>query len=494
MKKKVVIIGAGPAGLTCAYELLKRSSDYEVVILEKDKQVGGISRTVTYNNNKMDLGGHRFFSKNEYINKIWQEILPVKNDSGNDKVFLIRNRISRIFYANNFFDYPITLSLSTISKMGFITTLKSGFSYFKSVLFKRKETNLENFYINRFGEKLYSLFFLKYTEKVWGRSPKDISPDWGSQRAKGLSIYTVLKSAIMDLFHISSKNRETSLIESFYYPKYGPGQLWEEMALIIQKKGVKIITEAEVVHIKKIKNKITELVYMKDGEKIKISADIFVSSMPLKNLISSTNNIPKKIKDVADSLPYRDFMTLGLVVKKLNLKNETNIRTTLDIVPDCWIYIQEPDVLMGRIQIFNNWSPYLVSDSLNTVSLGLEYFCNAFDELWCMSDEEFKNFAISELEKMKMIDKNDVVCYHVERVEKAYPAYFDGYQYMDLLIDYLNKIENLYCIGRNGQHRYNNMDHSMLTAIYTVDDILDGCKDKDKIWKVNTEKEYLEDK
>jgi len=237
MKKKVVIIGAGPAGLTCAYELLKRSSDYEVVILEKDKQVGGISRTVTYNNNKMDLGGHRFFSKNEYINKIWQEILPLKNDSGNDKVFLIRNRISRIFYANNFFDYPITLSLSTIRKMGFITTLKSGFSYFKSVLFKRKETNLENFYINRFGKKLYSLFFLKYTEKVWGRSPKDISPDWGSQRAKGLSIYTVLKSAIMDLFHISSKNRETSLIESFYYPKYGPGQLWEEMALIIQKKG-----------------------------------------------------------------------------------------------------------------------------------------------------------------------------------------------------------------------------------------------------------------
>ncbi len=506
-KKRVVIIGAGPAGLTCAYEFLKRTKDYEIIILEQDKQVGGISKTITYNNNKMDLGGHRFYSKNDYINQIWQEILPIQNENygtnisikkgnmeENDDVFLIRNRISRIYYSKKFFDYPISLSLKTIQKMGIVTTLESGVSYLKGSIFKRKETNLENFYINRFGKKLYHLFFERYTEKVWGRSPKDIAPDWGSQRVKGVSISTVLKNAVTNFFHLKPKEIETSLINQFYYPKYGPGQMWERMASIIEQKGGKIVTGAEVVKILKKKNKIVGLTYIKNDKKIELNGDIFISSMPLKDFIDITNHIPEAMKNIALHLPYRDFMTIGLVVKKLNLKNETGISTVSNIIPDCWIYIQEPDVLMGRIQIFNNWSPYLVADLEKTISLGLEYFCDEEDSLWNMTNEQFKDFAVSELERMEIVDRNDILDYHVERVKKAYPAYFDSYQQIDQLIEYLNGFDNFYPIGRNGQHRYNNMDHSMLTGIEVVNTILCGSKDKTKIWSVNMENEYLEGK
>lgn len=514
-KKRVVIIGAGPAGLTCAYEFLKNSDQYDIIVLEKEKQVGGISKTITYHNNKMDLGGHRFFSKNDYINEIWQEIMPIqgkksldekilkierpvdkkgKDPEKEDCVFLIRNRVSRIYYKKKFFDYPVSLTLKTIRKMGIFTTVESGFSYLKSVFFKRKETNLENFYINRFGKKLYCLFFEKYTEKVWGRSPKYISSDWGSQRAKGLSIRTVLKNAFTHFFNIKSNHVETSLIEQFYYPKYGPGQMWELMATIIEEKGGKIIMDADVIKIEKNNNRITSLTYLKNNEKIKLEGDIFISSMPLKDFAMVTNGIPKVVKDIAINLPYRDFITVGLIVKKINLENETKIKTISNIIPDCWIYVQEEDVKMGRIQVFNNWSPYLVSDLENTVSLGLEYFCLEGDTLWNMSDEEFKDFAVLELLKMKIIDPDDVIDFHVERVKKAYPAYFDSYQNIDLIIQYLNKIGNFYAIGRNGQHRYNNMDHSMLTGIEVVRTILSDSKDKSNIWNVNTEKEYMEEK
>lgn len=504
-KKRIVIIGAGPAGLTCAYEFLKRTKDYEIIILEQEKQVGGISKTITYHDNKMDLGGHRFYSKNDYINQIWQEILPLQEQNTDicikneykrkkDDIFLIRNRISRIYYSKKFFDYPISLNLKTIQKMGFITTLESGFSYLKGKIFKKKETNLENFYINRFGKKLYHLFFERYTEKVWGRPPKDIAPDWGIQRAKGLSVSAVLKNAVASLFHLKPKEIETSLIEKFYYPKYGPGQMWEKMASLIEQKGGKIVTEAEVIKIIKKKNKIVSLTYRKNGKNFNLSGDIFISSMPLKDFIHITNNIPEVIKNIALHLPYRDFMTVGLIVKKLNLQNETNISTVSNIVPDCWIYIQEPDVLMGRMQIFNNWSPYLVADLEKTISLGLEYFCDEGDSLWTMTNEQFKDFAVSELEKMKIVDRNDILDYHIERVKKAYPAYFDSYQQIDQLIEYLNGFDNFYPIGRNGQHRYNNMDHSMLTGVEVVNTVLSGSKDKMKIWNVNTEKEYLEEK
>ncbi len=511
--KKVVIMGAGPAGLTCAYNFLKNSNDYEVYIIEENKQVGGISKTVKYKGSRMDLGGHRFFSKNKEINNIWQEILPLQgkpsyddkilkrrinlkkggpNPEKDDKVLLVRNRVSRILYNRKFFSYPINISFNTFKNLGIFSTIICGLSYFKSILIKKKEKNLEDFYINRFGNKLYSMFFKDYTEKVWGRNPNEISSSWGRQRVKGLNIIVVLKDSILRKFNIKNNKKETSLIENFYYPKYGPGQMWETMAKEIKKMGGKIIKNAKVVNIYQKNYRIKYVDYIIDGKIERIKADYFVSSLALKDLVTMMNDVDKKAYSIATKLPYRSFITLGIVAKKINLKNETNIKTINNIVPDSWIYIQENDVKMGRIQVFNNWSSYLVDDVKNTISLGIEYFCDEDDKLWNMSNKEFTNFVIKELEKINILSKDDIINTHVERVKKAYPAYFDSYKDIDKLIRYLNRYDNLYCIGRNGQHRYNNMDHSMLTGLYASNNIINNIKDKSNIWNVNVLDEYLE--
>ena len=499
MKKKVIIIGGGPAGLTAAYTILKNSTAYDVTILESEKNLGGISKTVTYNNNKMDLGGHRFFSKNEEINKLWQEILPLerkgKHDPKNDnKVLLTRNRVSRIYYQKNFYDYPLTLKFQVFKNLGLKTALISGLSYIKSSLFKRKETNLENFYINRFGKKLYSIFFEGYTEKLWGRSPKEIDSSWGKQRVKGLSIRKIIKDYFSRVFNIKTKDKETSLIENFYYTKYGPGQMWEEMALKIKKMGGKILTEHEVLKIHKKNNKIENVSCLVKGKVKVFEGDYFISSMPIKYLISGMNNVEKSIKKIALNLPYRDFITVGLILNKINLKNNTQIKTYNNLIPDCWIYVQGKEEKLGRIQVFNNWSPYLIDD-INKVSLGLEYFCQENDSFWNKSEEELRDFAVKELLNMQIIsDKKDILDYHVEKVKKAYPAYFDSYKNFPEVKEYLNKISNLYCIGRNGQHRYNNMDHSMETAIIAAKSILNNDLElKESIWNVNTEQTYHEE-
>lgn len=496
--KKVVVIGAGPAGLTAGYELLRNTKEYEVIILEELNEVGGISKTIKYNGNRMDIGGHRFFSKDEQVMNFWKELMPIQkeNPADDERVMLIRNRVSRIYYLNKFFDYPISLKLQTFINMGFINTVKAGASYLKSIIIKKDETSLENFYINRFGKTLYNMFFEKYTEKLWGRHPSNISADWGAQRVKGISITVVIKDAFFKLFKKRSKKVETSLIEQFWYPKYGPGELWETLADEIQNLGGVIKKGYLVKNINIHKNKITNIECIVNGEKELIEGDIFISSMPIKDLVEGFKNtdIPNNIKEIASGLPYRDFQTVGLLVKKMNLKNKTKIKTLGNIIPDCWIYVQEPDVKLGRIQIFNNWSPYLVKDVENTIWLGLEYFCNENDEYWNMSDEEFIKFATEELIKMKIIESEDVLDAHREKVKKAYPAYFDTYKDINKLIDYLNNFENLYCIGRNGQHRYNNMDHSMVTAFQTVQNIINNKKSKENIWNVNTEKEYHEEK
>lgn len=518
MKKKVIIIGAGPAGLTAGYQLLKNSKDYDVTIIEKDKQVGGISKTINYNGNRMDLGGHRFFTKDEKVNKIWNEILPVQgkgsyddiklgidnknyikkgpNPEKEDKVFLIRNRVSRIYYNKRFFDYPVSLSINTIKNLGFVKTIESGFSYLKSIFIKKEETNLENFYINRFGKKLYSIFFKGYTEKLWGRSPSEIDSSWGKQRVKGLSITEVLKDAFCRLFGIKNKSKETSLIEQFNYPKYGPGQMYEEMENLFIKMGGKILKEHIVIKINNDKNNINSIVCITNDNKEKtIKGDIFISSMPIKDLINGMNKVPKKIHEIAINLPYRDFVTIGLVLDKLKIKNNTKIKTLNNIVPDTWIYIQSGDFKMGRIQVFNNWSPYLVKNIEKNISLGLEYFCFENDNLWNSSDEDLKELAFNELVNMGIIEESTKIKdYHVERVQKAYPAYFDSYKDFGKVREYLDKISNLYCIGRNGQHRYNNMDHSMETAIVCTDNIINNIKNKDNIWNVNVEEEYHEKK
>lgn len=512
MKKRVVIIGAGPAGLTAGYYLLKNSKDYEVIIVEQDNQVGGISKTISYKGNRMDLGGHRFFTKDDKVNEIWQEILQVQGKGSyddlklnttkefnlngpdpekEDKVFLIRNRVSRIYYKKKFFDYPVSLNLTTIKNLGFIQTIESGFSYLKSIFIKKNETNLENFYINRFGKKLYNIFFKGYTEKLWGRSPSEIDSSWGSQRVKGISIKEVLKDYFCKLFKIKNKNQETSLIERYYYPKYGPGQMYEEMEKLFVSLGGKILKEHKVTNLNNINNKIVSIICNNNKE---IKGDIFISSMPIKDLINGMNKVPKKVNYIAQNLPYRDFITIGIVTDKLKIQNETNIKTINNIIPDCWIYVQSTDVKLGRIQVFNNWSPYLVKDINNTISLGLEYFCDESDELWNMSDKDLLKLAKSELISMGILDSDNIIAYHIEKVKKAYPAYFDTYKDFNIVRKYLDKYDNLYCIGRNGQHRYNNMDHSMECAITCIDNILNDVKDKTNIWNVNTESDYNEKK
>lgn len=514
-KNEVVIIGAGPAGLTAAYYLLKNTKDYKVTILEEENVAGGISKTITYHGNKMDLGGHRFFSKNRIVNDIWKEILPIQGKKSiddkilgieknleetdidpekEDEVLLIRNRVSRIYYDKKFFDYPINLTWMTIKKLGFIKTIKCGMSYIKSIFIKRKEENLENFYINRFGKCLYQIFFKNYTEKVWGKEPAKISPDWGSQRVKTLSIFKIITNYFTKILHLKNKKIETSLIENFYYPKYGPGQMWEEMASKIENMGGKIIYNAKVNKIYKKNNKIIELFYERKKKSYSIQPDYVLSSMPLKDLCIIMNNVEKEVMNIAKNLPYRDFIIIGLVLSDIDLKNETKIKTLCNLIPDNWIYIQEEEVKMGRIQIFNNWSPYLVHDPYNTISLGLEYFCEEGDRLWNMTDNELLSFAISELKKIGMATHEDILDYHIERVKKAYPAYFGSYNNLEVVRNYLDKIENLYPIGRNGQHHYNNMDHSMLTGIEAVKNIMSNKKGKTNIWSINAEKEYLEEK
>ena len=514
--KKVIIIGAGPAGLTAGYELLKKSKEYNVTILEESDKFGGISRTVNYKGNRMDMGGHRFFSKVTEVNDWWNEMLPLQGsasiddiklgripileDGGpdpekTDKVMLKRNRLSRIFFKQKFFDYPVSLKWDTIKNMGFGTTIIVGFSYLKSMIIKLPEDNLENFYINRFGKKLYSMFFERYTENLWGRHPSEISAEWGAQRVKGLSIIAILKDMFGKLFHIKNRKVETSLIESFSYPKLGPGEMWDMTAEEIKKMGGTIIQNAHVNKIHKKDNKLTGVSYEQDGKEIKLNGDYVISSMPIKDLVCGMNDVPEDMYAIAEGLPYRDYKTIGVLVKHLDLKNQTKIPTLGNIVPDNWVYVHDTNVDMGRFQIYNNWSPYMVKDVENTVWIGLEYFMNEGDEMWNMSDEDFANKGIQEMLTMKMISsKDDVLDYHVEYVKKAYPAYFDTYDQIDDLREYLNTIPNLFCVGRNGQHRYNNLDHSMCTSFETVKNILSGSTDKSNIWNVNTEQEYHESK
>ncbi|MDE6252273.1 MAG: NAD(P)/FAD-dependent oxidoreductase [Lachnospiraceae bacterium] len=517
--KKVVIIGAGPAGITAGYELIKQTNgEYEVIILEESSEIGGISRTVRYNGNRMDIGGHRFFSKDDTVMEWWKNLMPIQGKSSfddkllkrrkklkksgpdpekEDRVMLVRNRVSRIFYKKKFFDYPISIKWQTIKNMGFFTTFRAGFSYLFSCIHKLEETSLENFYINRFGRVLYSMFFEGYTEKLWGRHPSRISADWGAQRVKGLSITAIIKHVFSKIFNrnTNKKKVETSLIEEFYYPKFGPGQLWETAAADFEKMGGIIHKNAKVTGIHQENSSVSYLEYEQNGELKKIEADIVISSMPIKDLVRGMNDVPDEMRLIADGLPYRDFVTVGVLVERLNLKNETDIKTLNNIVPDCWIYVQDVGVKLGRIQIFNNWSPYLVKDVQEKVWIGLEYFCNEGDKFWNMTDKQCIKFAAKELVKMGVISSSDdILDAHREKVKKAYPAYFDTYDDMDKLIDYLNTFDNLYCVGRNGQHRYNNMDHSMVTSFETVKNIVNNVKDKSNIWNVNTEDEYHEEK
>ncbi|MBF0122406.1 MAG: NAD(P)/FAD-dependent oxidoreductase [Candidatus Omnitrophica bacterium] len=495
MSKKAIIIGAGPAGLTAALELL-RNTNIKPVIYEMTSDIGGISKTVNYKGNRIDIGGHRFFSKSDRVMEWWKGICSQRTDG----IFLLRQRVSRIFYLRKFFDYPVSLSMEMVLNLGFIRLIRIMAGYVWGKLFPiKEEKNLEDFFINRFGRQLYLTFFKDYTEKVWGVPCNSIKPDWGAQRIKGLSVSKALGHAIKTIFikdkSIGQKANETSLIGQFMYPKLGPGQFWEEVARMIMDKGGEIYLNQRVMGLG-VDNGSISCVKVKDQDSGQIKteyADYFLSTMPIKDLMFGLEaDIPGEVRRVAEGLRYRDFITVGLLLQKLKIKNNTKIKTPNNLIPDNWIYVQERDVLMGRIQIFNNWSPYMVQDP-DKVWVGLEYFCNEGDELWNMPDAQMKELARQELVKIGFIDDRDVLDSVVLRVPKAYPAYFGTYERFDLIKEYISRFQNLFLIGRNGMHCYNNMDHSMMTAIMAVQNILEGIISKDNIWSVNTEQEYNEE-
>ena len=520
MPKVALLIGAGPAGLTAALEFLRRS-DVHPIVLEASQEIGGISRTIRHNGNRIDIGGHRFFSKSDRVMNWWMDLMPPEASADtehalrhqnqqrtlstsdawltpekSDLVMLVRPRKSRIYFLRKFFDYPIKLTADTLGKLGLIRTLKIGVSYVLARLFPRKsEKSLEDFLINRFGRQLYLTFFKSYTEKVWGVPCEEISAEWGAQRIKGLSLTTAILHFVKKAFSfpreqtIQQKGTETSLIEKFLYPKYGPGQLWEHAADLIRGRGGEILLGWRATRLFVEGDAITAVEAVSDtGQRRRFAADYVFSTMPVRELIDAMDTpIPSDVRDVSDGLQYRDFITVGLLVDHLTVREKDG-----GPLKDNWIYIQEPDVLVGRLQIFNNWSPYMVADPTKTW-IGLEYFCYQTDALWKMEDEDLKKFAIAEVEKIGILRGRDVSDAHVVRVPKTYPAYFGTYDRFHVIREFLDRFHNLYLVGRNGMHKYNNQDHSMLTAMTAVDNIIAGVQDKENVWSINTEMEYHEE-
>ena len=563
-KQRAIIIGAGPAGLTAALEFLRKTG-VQPIVLEASQEIGGISRTIRYKGNRMDIGGHRFFSKSDRVMQWWMELMPVEGadvaveisyqgkqrvvqvpfdlpeepplrgmgplvvvetdteetdamgdevvtahghtatvvaplPESDDLVMLVRPRKSRIYYLRKFFDYPIKLSGTTIGNLGPVRMVKIGVSYVMSRVRPIKvEKSLEDFLINRFGRELYLTFFKSYTEKVWGTPCDTISAEWGAQRIKGLSLTTAVKHFVRKAFSgrprgttedVAQKGTDTSLIERFLYPKFGPGQLWEHVAEKIVAMGGQIRMGWKVVGIETEGDRVVAVEVMNEsGEHDRIEGDYFLSTMPMKDLVRAMRSeVPANVREVSEGLEYRDFITVGVLANKLDVTEHGG-----GLIRDTWIYIQEPDVLLGRLQIFNNWSPYMVADPTK-VWIGLEYFCYDTDALWAMADEDLKRFAASELEKIGILKTAEVLDAHVVRVPKTYPAYFGTYDRFDELREFTDRFENLYLVGRNGMHKYNNQDHSMLTAMAVVDGIAAGHVDKAAVWGINSEQEYHEER
>jgi len=522
--RSALIIGGGPAGLTAAYELASRAGIHPIVC-EKLNILGGIARTVNYKGNRIDIGGHRFFSKSDRVMDWWRAMMPFERSDSDlehieyqgqsrqvrmtdaadpeqrDDVMLLRSRKSRIYFLRRFFDYPISLSRKTIVNLGFARMVRIGLAYARARFFPiRPEITLEDFFVNRFGWELYSTFFESYTEKVWGLPCSSISAEWGAQRVKGLSITTAIAHAVRSQFSrdrgIAQKKVETSLIEQFLYPKLGPGQMWELCAEKVARLGGEVKTGLDIRKLYLEGNRIraAEMVHAVSGKAERVEADYFFSTMPVRELIAALAaggvEVPALVSETARGLPYRDLITVGLLLSGLKVKPEASEGAAL--IRDNWIYVQEPDVLVGRLQIYNNWSPYLVADP-SKVWVGLEYFCTEGDTLWSRTDEELAALGREELSRIGIIEHDAVLDSTVIRAEQAYPAYFGTYAQFDKVRAYLDPIANLFLIGRNGMHRYNNQDHSMLTAMTAVDNIIAGVADKSNIWAVNTEQDYSEE-
>ncbi|HEY7516626.1 MAG TPA: NAD(P)/FAD-dependent oxidoreductase, partial [Vicinamibacteria bacterium] len=483
--QRAIIVGAGPAGLTAAYELLTRTAARPVVLEESDA-LGGLARTVNHNGNRMDIGGHRFFSKSDRVMRWWFDMLPLEaagapacairyrggsrevgraggpDPATTDEVLLLRSRKSSIYYLRKLFDYPLRLSARTAANLGARRVLRIGLSYLRARLGPiRDERNLEQFFVNRFGRELYRTFFRSYTEKVWGVPCTRISAEWGAQRVKGLSPLKAVTHALARRFRgrdVAQKGTETSLIERFLYPKYGPGQMWEVCARKVEARGGRIVRRRRVERFLREGDRITAVVArnLETGLEETYAGEIFFSTMPVRELIRGIEGVPPPVREVAEGLVYRDFIAVGLLVDGLRIRERDG-----SPLRDNWLYIQEPDVRVGRIQIFNNWSPWLVRDP-SKVWIGLEYFCDEGDDLWSLPDDAMADLAAREVVRIGILDSASALDRTVLRVPKTYPAYWGTYDRFQELRAFVDRFQNLFLVGRNGMHRYNNQDHSML--------------------------------
>ena len=466
---RCVIIGAGPAGLTAALELAR--AGHEPLVFEMDDQVGGISRTVEYKGYRFDIGGHRFFTKIERVHKWWMDILSDE--------FLVRPRLSRIYYGGKFFDYPLKPK-NALLNLGLLEAFLVGLSYLRAQAFPHpEEDNLEQWVSNRFGKRLYSMFFKTYTEKVWGMKCTEIGADWAAQRIKNLDLRkTVMSMLAPKMF--KGKNQVTTLIEEFHYPRLGPGQMWERVATMLEQRGfpVRLRQRVTKIHCEQSSIKAVSL-ESGEGEEEHVQAEQFISTMPIRELLNAMEPAPPKdVLDAANRLKYRDFLTVALVVD------------TAELFPDNWIYIHSAEVKVGRIQNFGNWSPYMLADESRSC-IGLEYFVQEGDDIWSAADADLIERGKQETAKLGLIDPEKVLDGVVIRMPKAYPVYDHGYkENVAEIRQFLDSIPNLQLVGRNGQHRYNNQDHSMVTAFYAVENILGAQHD---VWNVNVEEEYHEE-
>ena len=497
-EKRALIIGAGPAGLTAALELLRRGGP-RPCILEASQAIGGLARTETFRGNRIDIGGHRFFSKSSQVMDWWQAIFAVHEADTPPSTLerlLVRARKSRIYWNAKLFDYPITLSKDTLTKLGLVKLVRSGLSYVKASLLPiRPEKSLEDFFVNRFGRELYATFFRDYTQKVWGIPCERLSSDWGGQRVKGLSIVKILLHALASALpksraDLAQKNVETSLIGRFLYPPLGPGQLWEAVAERIKEQGGEIHFGHEVVELRTEGEQVVAVITQTaDGQRHVWDGDLVISSMPVRELVRSLGSaVSRNSRDLAEQLLYRDFFTVGLLLDRVCLTEKDG-----SPLKDNWIYVHDHRVEVGRLQFFHNWSPWMVAET-GKFWVGLEYFCNDTDPIWHRCEEDLVAMASRELEILDIAKAADVRGGCRIHAAKAYPVYMGpGYERFAEIRADLDRMENLYLVGRNGMHRYNNMDHSMLSAIAAVDAVLSDSRDKSAIWRVNAESDYHEE-
>jgi protoporphyrinogen oxidase len=467
--KNVVIIGGGPAGLTAAYELCKLN--IPSVVLEKDSVVGGLARTVSYKGYHFDIGGHRFFTKVRAVERMWEEVLQ--------EDFLHRSRLSRIYYNHRFFYYPLR-AMNALFGLGLWNSILIVFSYLWARLFPNQQNDtFEDWVSNRFGKRLYRIFFKTYTEKVWGISCREIRAEWAAQRIKGLSLMTVLRNTLLKTKNQKKEAVIKTLIDSFHYPRFGPGMMWMKVAESITKTGSKLALNSDVSGIQWNSNGIQSVEITRSGKKEIVEGTDFISTMPIRELVQKLSPAaPEAVLRAANQLNYRDFITVALIVNQKEL------------FPDNWIYIHDPEVKVGRIQNFKNWSPDMVPDPEKTC-LGLEYFCFEGDGLWNMPDADLIDLGKKEMETLGLVRSADVVDGTVVRMPKAYPVYDSTYkESLNVIQDFLQRIPNLQLVGRNGMHKYNNQDHSMLTAMLAVKNIQGEHYD---LWAVNADPEYHEE-